>query len=61
MVFLFMCSSYEDTDVDECSAGGESSSQPKRKMSSILTYEMGYLVWDPSPSGKCLNNSMLKH
>ena len=31
-------------------------SKPKRKMAGILTYEMGYLVWDPSPSGGLLNN-----
>ena len=37
---------------DEWTNAVQSSSKPKRKMAGVLTYEMGYLVWDPSPSGK---------
>ena len=50
MVFLLMMCSIDKED--EWTNAVRSSSKPKRKMAGVLTYEMGYLVWDPSPSGK---------
>ena len=51
LVFFFSkCSSTEDQDW--WTSADSSTSKPKRKMAGVLTYEMGYLVWDPSPSGQ---------
>merc|ERR1712013_2346 len=62
MVFLLIIYT-TDKEQDQWTGIDQSSNQ-KRKMGGVLTYEMGVLVWDPSPSEKTMTdggNSINRH